>query len=303
MQANSSEFLQRLSGAIEDVAKSTSESVVTVEMDGRSGTGVVIDSEGHILTANHVVHRLDETEVVTDSGERLAAKVVGRNQYADLALLKADVDGLKPIELGESSRIGVGQFVLALARPQAGPVGATSGIVTGVNKQVGGWWRFSVRDAIVTDARLNPGYSGGPLLDASGRMIGMNVAYVMNRGIAVSADTIRRSLEKMARGENVKRAYLGVVSGPIELPEELASRQDVDQETALMVFSVEPGSAAKTAGIAFGDVLLRFGDQRLTDVHDLESVLGEEAVGKKSKLVVLRGEQLKELVVTPAASR
>ena len=272
-------------------------------MDGRSGTGVVVDDEGHILTANHVVHRLDETEVVTNSGERLAAKVVGRNHYADLALLKVDADGLRPIELGESGNLKVGQFVLALARPQAGQVGATSGIITGVNRQVGGWWRFSVRDAIVTDARLNPGYSGGPLLDASGRMVGMNVAYVMNRGIAVSANTIRRSLERMAKGESVKRAYLGVVSSPIELPEEVASRQDIDQETALMVFSVEPGSAAKSAGIALGDVLLRFGDQRLTDIQDLESVLDEEAIGQKAKLVVLRGEQLKELAVTPAASK
>jgi S1-C subfamily serine protease len=303
MQANSSEFLQRLSGAIEDVARSTSESVVTVERDGRSGTGVVVDRDGHILTANHVVHRLDETEVVTHDGKRLTAKVVGRNQYADLALLKAESNGLRPVELGESSKLKVGQFVLALARPQAGSVGVTSGIITGVNRQIGGWWKFSVRDAIVTDARLNPGYSGGPLVDASGRMIGMNVAYVMNRGIAVSADTIKRSLEKMAKGESVRRAYLGIVSSPIELPEELASRADIDQETGLMVYSVEPGSAAKAAGIAFGDVLLRFGDQRLTDIQDLGGVLDEEAIGQKAKLVVLRGEEMKELAVTPTASR
>ena len=303
MQTDNSEFLERLSGAIEDVAQSTSESVVTVERDGRSGTGVVVDREGHILTANHVVHRLDETEVVTHDGRRLTAKVVGRNQYADLALLKTEINGLKPVNLGESSNLKVGQFVLALARPQSGSVGVTSGIITGVNRQIGGWWRFSVRDAIVTDARLNPGYSGGPLVDASGRMVGMNVAYVMNRGIAVSAATIRRSLERMAKGENVKRAYLGIVSSPIELPDELASRPDVEQETALMVYSVEPRSAAKAAGVALGDVLLKFGEQRLADIQDLEGVLDEETVGRKTKLLVLRGEQLKELTVTPEASR
>jgi len=302
MQANSSEFLQRLSGAIEDAARSASESVVTVERDGRAGTGVVVDREGHILTANHVVHHLEETEVTTHDGRRLKARVLGRNPYADLALLAADEDGLKPIDLGESSALRVGQFVLALARPQPGSVGVTSGIVTGVNRQIGGWRRFSVRDAIVTDARLNPGYSGGPLVDASGRMIGMNVAYVMNRGIAVSADTIRRSLERMAKGEDVRRAHLGVVASPIELPDEVASRPDVDQETALMVFSVEPGSGAKAAGIALGDVLLRFGEQKLTDIQQLEGVLGEEAIGKKARMVVLRGEQLKEIEATPAAS-
>ncbi|HME18839.1 MAG TPA: trypsin-like peptidase domain-containing protein, partial [Nitrososphaerales archaeon] len=271
--------------------------------DGRAGTGVVIDGEGHVLTANHVVHHLEETEVATHDGRRLKARVLGRNPYADLALLVVEKDGLKPIELGESSALKVGQFVLALARPQPGSVGVTSGIVTGVNRQIGGWHRFSVRDAIVTDARLNPGYSGGPLVDASGKMIGMNVAYMMNRGIAVSADTIRRSMERMAKGESVRRARLGILSSPIELPDDVASRPDVDQETALMVFSVEPESAAKTAGIALGDVLLKLGEQKLTDLQQLEGVLGEEAIGKKARLIVLRGEQLKELEVTPAASR
>src|SRR5271157_3098336 len=102
MQSNSSEFLQRLSGAIEDAAMSASPSVVSVGSDGRSGTGVVVDAQGHILTASHVVRRLEETEVGTSDGRRLNAKVVGRNQYADLALLKADGTDLKPLEFGES---------------------------------------------------------------------------------------------------------------------------------------------------------------------------------------------------------
>jgi S1-C subfamily serine protease len=303
MQTNSSEFLQRLSGAIEDVTRSASASVVSVGLNGRSGTGVVMDSEGHILTAHHVVHRLDEVEVGTSDGRTLNAKVVGRNPYADLALLKVDGADLKPIELGDSGSLKVGQFVLALANPSTGAVSATSGLVTGVNRPIGGWWRFSIPNAIVTDARLNPGYSGGPLVDASGKMVGMNVAYVMNRGIAVPAETIRRSLEKMSKGESVKRAYLGVVASPIELPEEVASRADVDQDTALMVYSVEPESGAKKAGLALGDVLLKFGDQKLTGIQDLEGVLGEEMIGRKVSLLVLRGEQLKELSVSPSASR
>ena len=303
MQTNNSEFLQQLSGAIEDAARSASPSVVSVGLDGRTGTGVVVDSDGHILTASHVVRRLDETEVGTSDGKKLTAKVVGRNPYADLALLKVDGANLTPIELGDSKRLRVGQFVLALANPFSGAVSATSGIITGVNRPIGGWWRFSLQDAIVTDARLNPGYSGGPLVDANGRMVGMNVAYVSNRGIAVPVETIRKSLEKMANGENVKRAYLGIVSSPIELPDEVASRSDVSQQTALMVFSVEPDSAAKKAGLALGDVLLKFGSAQLTDVQNLEGALGEDAIGRKTKLVLLRGEELKELTVTPAASR
>jgi S1-C subfamily serine protease len=301
MQSNNSEFLRRLSGAIEDVAVSASPSVVSVGVDGRSGTGVVVDGEGHILTAGHVVSRLEQTEVGTSDGKRLAARVVGRNPYADLALLKVDDAKLEPMELGDSSGLKVGQFVMALANPFSSAVSVTSGIVTGVNRPIGGWWRFSLQNAIVTDARLNPGYSGGPLVDASGRMVGMNVAYVSNRGVAVPANIIKKSIEKMAKGENVKRAYLGVVTNTIELPSEVATRSDVNQESALMVFSVEPESAAKRGGIRLGDVLLKLGDTLLTSVGDLTGALAEEAIDKKTRLLVMRGEELKELSVTPVA--
>lgn len=301
MQTNGSEFLQALSGAIEEVARKVSPSVVSVGADGRSGTGVVVDDEGHVLTASHVVMRLEQTEVGTSDGRKLTARVVGRNPYADLALLKVEGGRLEPIELGDSESVKVGQFVMALANPFSSAASVTSGVVTGVNRPIGGWWRFSIQNAIVTDARLNPGYSGGPLVDASGRMVGMNVAYVSNRGIAVPVSMITKSMERMAKGENVKRAYLGVVSSAIELPDELASRSDVAQDTALIVYSVEPDSAAKRAGLRLGDVLLKFGAKPLTDVEDLTGALSEEAAGRASKLLILRGEELKELTVTPAS--
>jgi len=301
MQSNNSEFLQRLSGALEEVARSASPSVVSVGVDGRSGTGVVVDGEGHVLTASHVVSRADQTEVGTSDGKRLPAKIVGRNPYADLALLKVDGAKLEPMEMGDSGSLRVGQFVMALANPFSSAVSATSGIVTGVNRPIGGWWRFSVRDAIVTDARLNPGYSGGPLVDANGKMVGMNVAYMNNRGIAVPVSTILKSIEKMANGENIKKAYLGVVSSTIDLPNEVSERSDVGQDTALMVYSVEPDSAARKAGLRLGDVLLKLGDSRLESVEDLTGALTEDVIGRKIGMLILRGEELKELGVTPAA--
>ncbi len=301
MQSSGSEFLERLSGAIEEVARSASPSVVSVGADGRSGTGVVVDGDGHILTAGHVVGRLERTDVGTSDGKKHPARVVGRNPYADLALLKVDDANPKPMEMGDSGNLKVGQFVMALANPFSSAVSVTSGVVTGVNRPIGGWWRFSLQNAIVTDARLNPGYSGGPLVDASGKMVGMNVAYVSNRGIAVPVDTILKSVARMAKGESVKRAYLGVVSNAIELPDEVAARSDVNQETALMVFSVEPESAAKRAGLRLGDVLLKLGGTPLTSIEDLTGALAEEAIGQRTGLLVLRGEELKELSVTPAA--
>ncbi len=302
MKSNSSEILQLLSGAIEEVASKTSPSVLRVGFEGRSGTGVVFDKEGHILTANHVVHRLDEVEVGTSDGSRFNAKVVGKNPYSDLALLKVDATDLKPIALGTSSNLKVGQFVLALANPFSTNVSATSGIITAVNRSIGGWWRFSIDSAIVTDARLNPGYSGGPLLDAQGEMIGLNVAYFSNRGIAVPIDTIRKAFERMSRGESIKKAYLGIVSNPVPLPPEIASKPDVKQESGLIVFSVEQDSAARKGGIVLGDVLVKLDNKPVTDLQDLQASLGEEVIGKKIKVSVLRGEKLTELSVTPSAT-
>jgi S1-C subfamily serine protease len=300
--ANNTDVLQALSGAIEELAQAAAPSLVNVGSEHRTGTGVVIDDQGHVLTAGHVVHRLEDVEVGTDDGEAVQGKVVGRNPYADLALVQVQSRTLKPLERGNSSDVKVGQFVLALARPFNGRPSVTSGIVTGVNRQIGGWWRFSVNNAIVTDARLNPGYSGGPLVDAKGRMIGMNVAYFSNRGIAVPMDTIAGNIERLARGDGFKRAYLGIVSNPIQLPDDVASRLEPEQRSGLMVLSVEPGSSAKKAGLALGDVVIRFGDKRVNDLQDLESFLNEDAIGKEAKLTVLRQEQQKVLTVVPSTS-
>jgi len=299
MESKHTEILQELSGAIEGVAAAASLSVVSVSSNHGMGTGTILDDRGRVLTASHVVHGLSEVEVGFDGASPAKARVLGRNPHADLALLEVQSKGLVPIQLGSSANLKVGQFVLALGTPRGGAPSVTSGIVTGVNRQVGGWWRFSVRNAIVTDARLNQGYSGGPLLDAAGRMIGMNVAYAFNRGIAVPVDAISKEIERLARGEGPRRAYLGIVSNPISLPDDVARRPDVNQDGGLMIFSVEPGSAAKKGGLALGDVLVRFGDLPVNSFQDLESQLGEESANKQTKVVVLRGEQLKELFLTP----
>src|SRR3984957_18705860 len=204
---NSVGILETFSSAIQQVAESVSPSVVSVSSDGRNGTGIVWDDEGHIVTAYHVVQGLEEVEVGSDSGETFTAKVVGHDKSSDLALLK--IEGkLRPIAKGDSESLRVGQFVLALANPYATKASATSGIITGVKRNIGGWWGISIDEAIITDAQVNPGYSGGPLVDASGKMIGLNVASVSSRGIAIPINTISKSFERLASGQAIGRAYL-----------------------------------------------------------------------------------------------
>ena len=162
---------------------------------------------------------------------------------------------------------------------------------------------MTIENAVITDARVNPGYSGGPLVDASGRLIGMNVAYVSKRGIAVPVNTISKVVERLATGKPFRRAYLGIVSNPVALPDEVSSDQKVGQDTGVMVFSVEDGTPAKQSGLAFGDVILRFNGKGVSSSEDLTGLLGEDAIGKQAKLSVLRGGNVVELEITPTTGR
>ena len=192
--------------------------------------------------------------------------------------------------------------MLALANPYATKASATSGIITGVNRSIGGWWGFGIEDAVVTDARLNPGYSGGPLVDASGRMVALNVAYMSSRGIAVPIQKVSATVERLASGKAVGRAYLGIVSHPIPVPEDVAKLPSVGQDYGLLVLSVEAGSAAKSAGLMFGDVILGLDENPVTGLRDLTRLLTEEKIGKTIKARVLRGGKVEELQVTPGAA-
>ncbi|MGD0636479.1 MAG: trypsin-like peptidase domain-containing protein [Nitrososphaerales archaeon] len=294
-------ILETFSSAVENVAETVSPSVVSVSSDGRNGTGVVWDDQGHVVTAYHVVQGLDEVEVGSNGGETFTAKVIGRDSTSDIALLKVEAK-LSPIAKGDSDSLRVGQFVMAMANPYATKASATSGMITSVKRSIGGWWGAGIEDAVVTDARLNPGYSGGPLVDASGRMVALNIAYMSSRGIAVPIKKVSATVEKLASGKAVGRAYLGIVSHPIPIPEEVAKATGIDQESGLIVLSVEDGSAAKAGGLSFGDVVLGLDGNPTAGFHDLRRFLTDEKVGKPLKVKVLRGGRVEELSVTPGSA-
>jgi S1-C subfamily serine protease len=258
----------------------------------------VWDDQGYIVTAYHVVRHLEEVEISSDSGQTFTAKVVGRDRSSDVALLK--IDGkLQPIQKGDSESLKVGQFVLALANPFGSKASATSGIITGVKRNIGGWWGVQIDEAVVTDARVNPGYSGGPLVDASGKMVGLNVALISSRGIAIPVRKVSEIVEKITSGTPMGRAYLGIVSNPIPLPEQATKLPEVRQDYGLLILSVEVGSPADKAGLALGDVLLGFDENTVGGFHDLTRRLTQEAVGKTVKLRILRGGKLEGLSIVP----
>ncbi len=293
------QLLQSFSNAVAELAEKVSPSVVNINAGRRNGTGIVWSAEGHILTASHVLGRSESPTVILSDGKEVEAKVVGRDQYTDVALLKIDAQGLTPIQAGTSEDVKVGQFVLALANAFGKKASATSGIVTSQTRSMRGWWGVVIENAVVSDAKLNPGYSGGPLVDASGRLLGMNVAYFSGRGVAVSVDSLKETLSMLQKDGRVKKGFLGVVVEPIELPEELQKTPAIGQAEGLLVKAVDATSPAKSAGVAIGDIIVKLGDARATDEYELHKALSADTVGKPVSLWVLRGEKLTELKVTP----
>src|SRR5215467_482964 len=204
-----------LSEEIENVANKVSKSVVSVHSRTRgTGSGVVWSSDGLIVTCSHIVKNLDELEVSLSNGKSFPAKVIGNDPYSDIALLKIQANGknesisLNPIEIGDSENLRAGQLVLALANRYGQYPGITEGIITSERSSLGGsQWGPITDNIVITDARLNPGYSGGPLVDVEGKMIGLNAAYVSSRGIAIRASKVKNIVDQFVRYGAIKRGH------------------------------------------------------------------------------------------------
>jgi len=297
---HSIELLQSLSDATTALIQKAAKSVVSVNSHMSQGTGIVLNKDGYIATCNHVLQGCNTVKV--GQGEKTySATVVGTDQYNDVALLKVDKPAnFTPTELADSSKLNTGQFVIALANPfnKQQPT-ATTGIVTNPDATLRQWRSTAMENVIATDAKLNPGFSGGPLIDASGRMIGMNSAYVWSRGIAIPSNKVRTITDRLMHGGQVRRAYLGIVSNTVAIPPEIAEQAGLQQETGVMVFSVERGSPARNAGLTMGDVIVGFNGKPVTSFYDLPAMLTDDIIEKETTIEILREEKLERLTITP----
>ena len=305
--------LTSLSDAIVSVAEKVSPSVVGVQTGrmfggGAGGSGVIWSSDDYVVTCYHVVKGFREVQISSQAlGSVMRADVVGKDPYSDIALLKISNTtaksgkALQPIEIPDSAEdLKAGQIVLALANPFGEQASITKGIITSSRSSVRGWWgRTMMNNVVITDARLNPGYSGGPLVDISGKMIGLNAIYVSSRGIAIRTSKTKGLVENLKSYGRVRRAYLGITSYPISIPEEVTRQAGMNQDSGLMIVSVEPNSPAKKASLLMGDVVLSLDGNKVESLHDIERLLTEELIGKAVKLAVLRSEKLTELTIVP----
>jgi S1-C subfamily serine protease len=298
--ANPLEVLKSLSEATSTLIKKTSQSVVSVKAQMSHGTGVILTKDGYIVTCNHVLGGCSAVKI--GQGEKtFNAKIVGTDPYNDVALLKAEKGEFTPIEMGDSEKLNVGQYALALANPfnRHQPT-ATSGMVTSVNSSIRGWrGATQMENVIATDAQLNPGFSGGPLVDVEGKLIGINAAYVWQRGIAIPVNKVKAIADCLMTGKVAQRGYLGIIANTVAIPEEIAETAGLEQETGVMIFSVEAGSPARKAGLAMGDVLVKFNGKPVTEFYDLPRLLAEDVIDKETKLTIIRRESLIETTIVP----
>ncbi len=295
--------------------------------EGGQGSGFVLDGNGYIATNAHVVttekasgtEQADQVYVEFLDGNRVPAEIVGHDPNADVALLKVDPDGLAltPLHLGESHTIAVGEPVAAIGSPFGERQSLSIGVISALDRTIRSLTQFEIGDAIQTDAAINPGNSGGPLLDAEGRVIGINAQIKSQSGggegvgFAVPVDAVRRSLHELRENGRVDYGYLGVET--LTVWPQLAERIDLNVKTGALVQDVVDGSPAEDAGldagnedISFqgqdgiavgGDLIVAVNGKRLTREHDLADEIGAHSAGEKVALTIFRDGDRRNLDV------
>jgi S1-C subfamily serine protease len=260
-----------------------------------SGSGVVVAPDGLILTNSHVAGGASRIEVMTADGQRLTARVVGDDPDTDLALVRIDEAVTLPAAaLGDSKRLKRGQLVIAIGNPLGFESTVTTGVVSALGRSLRARTGRLIDDLIQTDAALNPGNSGGPLVSSRGEVVGVNTAVIMGaQGIcfAVAANTASFVLGELVRHGRVRRGFVGIAAQQTAIPRRLQHAASLRQDGAVMVSTVEPGSAAERAGVKAGDILLALDGHTITGADDLIRALTGETIGRSVALDVLRGTE------------
>jgi S1-C subfamily serine protease len=303
-----SELLDAYSAAVVRTVDTVGPAVVRIEADRGAGSGVLFTPDGLILTNNHVVARASRMQVTLTDGRTGRADMVGRDADTDLAVIRIDAgDGPLPWgTFGDSRAVRVGQVAVAIGNPYGFHHSVTSGVVSALGRSLRAQSGRLMDDIIQTDASLNPGNSGGPLVNTRGEVIGINTAMIpMGQGLcfAIASNTARFVAARLIRDGRVRRSYVGIAGENAPIPRALARAYGLAVSSAVRVASVEAGSPAETAGIKPGDLILAFGSQPVTGLDELLRMLSEDAIGRPSALTVLRAGGRRQLTVVPAESK
>jgi S1-C subfamily serine protease len=318
-------LLDAYSRAVTGAVELISPSVVNIEVHqsaGRSrsgeprerrggGSGFVFTPDGLILTNSHVVHDAVRIEVTLSDGRRMPATAIGDDPASDLAVIqiekpRIDEPGLTVAALGDSQQLRVGQLVVAIGNPYGFQSTVTAGVVSALGRSLRSYSGRLIDDVIQTDAALNPGNSGGPLVDSVGRVIGVNTATILPaQGIcfAIGINTAKFVASRLLRDGRIRRSYIGVSAQTVPVHRRVVRFYDLPKETGALVLSVEESSPAKGAGLRDGDVIVALDGKPVAGVDDLHRVLTDVRVGLSCSLAILRRTEKLELNIVPEEAK
>jgi S1-C subfamily serine protease len=302
---NDDALLDAYSSAVVDTIDRVAPAVVRVERKRGGGSGVIFTPDGFVLTNNHVVEGATEVRVTLADGRSMAAQPVGADPDTDLAVVRIDGAGasLPFASLGDSRGVRVGQIAIAIGNPFGFHHSATAGIISATGRSMRAASGRLMDDIIQTDAALNPGNSGGPLVTTRAEVIGINTAVILPAQglcLAVASNTARFVAARLIRDGRIRRSYIGVAGEHTPIPRNVAKFHGLAVASGVAVRSVEPGSPAETAGLKPGDVVHALGDLPVRGVDDLHRELTEDLIGVPQRLAVLRGAERREITVVPA---
>ena len=309
-QSPEERLLDAYSRAVTGAAELVSPAVARIEVRQRkgapgSGSGFLFTPDGLLLTNSHVVHGGVQILVTLPEGRQLQADLVGDDPDTDLAVIRVAAPDLRPVELGDSATLRVGQLVIAIGNPYGFDSSVTAGVISALGRSLRAFSGRLIEHVIQTDAALNPGNSGGPLVTAGGRVVGVNTAVIRPaQGLcfAVPINTAKLVAGRLIRDGKIQRGYLGLSGQTVQIPRRLVRFHALAVEQGMRVLSVEPGSAAETAGVTAGDIIVRYGEMAVGGIDDLHRRLIDDPVGMPTTVTVLRGADLRTLRIVPRES-
>lgn len=308
------ELFDAYSKAVVNASEKVSPSVVKIEIKGKnsrnrrsrneegSGSGFVFTPDGFILTNSHVVHSASRIDAVMQSGNRYEADLVGDDPETDLAVVRINAPVLESAQLGSSNHLKVGQLAIAIGNPYGFQSTVTAGVISALGRSLRASSGRLIDDVIQTDAALNPGNSGGPLVDSNGRVIGVNTATIMPaQGLcfAIAIDTAKFVAGRLIRFGKIRRSYIGMAGQNVPVLRQIVRYYNLPNTNGILVISMDDDSPARRAGLQEGDVIVAFAGERVDGIDELHRLLTEERVGIKQDISVVRRTELLKLGIIP----
>lgn len=268
-----------------------------------TGSGFIISSDGYVVTNSHVVNGAKRIQVNLQDGRQYMAELIGDDPATDIAVVQIDANKLSTVEFANSDQLQVGQIAIAIGNPYGFQYSLTAGVVSALGRTLRSESGRLIDDVIQTDAALNPGNSGGPLVDSFGRVIGVNTAVILPaQGLcfAVASNLAQFVVGKLIRDGKVRRGYIGISGQVTRINHRMRKVLGIDNPSGVLVHQVEADGKAYNEQLHRGDLIVAFNNKSIHSIDDLHKMLGEDSIGKKIKLTIIRDRKKIELFVIPS---